>query len=253
MSNMSNMYIYYGILSLILIFIILLFVYIDKKIMENFIDDIVGYNSTTVPDKEIITDFEIKSDNLETLLNNTNLEKDYKEDLSEYNLFNQNLEFPYLEIFKKTILDYFNNVVDIYKNDNCYISEVFNIRFKDNIDDSRTYILYINLVNPTKLFTKTLRVKLIITNFKNLSAGLISQIQNFIQISYIIYDKNKVLDISGIDKYGGNFYIIKNRLHLMDPFLTSGKEMIVSKNMIDKFKTVLDIKNEALKKLQQDL
>jgi hypothetical protein len=238
---------YYCILFIIiLIAVALIFIY-TSKVIQHFTDDLVGYNSSFVPDKKIETDFDLTSDNLETILNSSNLDKNYKEDLSEYDLFNENLEFPYVGIFKNIILNYFNRTVTIYKDDTCYISEIFNIHFKDYGDGSRTYILYINLVNPIKLFTKSLKVKLSIQNFTPF------YIPQNITILYVAYDFNKTLDADGIDAYGGNFYIIKNKLHLMDPFLTTGKEMRVSKNMIDKFKTILEMKIQAQKMLEEKL
>lgn len=257
---MTNKIIYYSLVIISVILIIsLIYIMHKNKIIQHFTNDLVGYNSSYIPVKKIDTDFDIKSDGLENILNKTNLEKDYDEDLSEYNLFNENLEFPYTGIFKDVILNYLNNVITIYKDDNCYISDIFKIYFKDIVTKpvfnkpeklSRIYIFYINLVNPVKLFTKSLKIKLSIDDHVVIDKNKI--IEN-IKILYINYDSNKTMNISGIDAYSGNFYIIKNKLHLMDPFLTTGKEMIVSKNMIDKFKTTLEMKKQSQKILEEKL
>jgi hypothetical protein len=232
---------YYYSIALILILIFILILIYNKKNIQQFIDvDFAGYNSSVVPENKIETDFDIVSDNLENILNSNNLDKDYNEDLSEYDLFNTNIEFPYLNIFKNFILNYFNKTVTIYKDDNCYISEIFNIYFKERVDGYTKYIFYINLVNPVKLFTKSLKIKL-----------SINKITEKIILNYITYNNNKIININGIDPNSGNFYMIKNRLRLMDPFLTTGKEMIVSKNMIDKFKTVLQMKIQSQKMLKK--
>lgn len=238
----------YYVIPFIIILITAALIFMNTpRVIQHFTDDLVGYNSSFLPDRKIQTDFDVTSDNLELMLNSSNLDKNYKEDLSEYNLFNENLEFPYTNIFKNIILNHFNRTVSIYKDDNCYISEIFNIHFKDNSDGSRTYILYINLVNPVKLFTKSLKIKLSIKNFSP------TDIPRNITVLYIVYDYNKIIDVNGIDAYNGNFYMMKNKLHLMDPFLTTGKEMSVSKNMIDKFKTTLEMKIQSQKLLEEKL
>lgn len=118
----------------------------------------------------------------------------------------QYLKFEYNDIFKNIILEYINNIKDKSLN---LLGNVYKItRDPYNIKDTKNnyYKFDIDVINETKRIMHTLNV--------------IIKEQKIIGVKNIYETRYKV-----VPNNWQNMYRIKNTLYLMDPYLTSGKEM----------------------------
>lgn len=123
----------------------------------------------------------------------------------------QYLKFEYNDIFKNTILEYINNIKDKSLNlsGNVYkiTRDPYNI--KNTVKPQTNYYKFdIDVINETKRIMHTLNV--IIDQKEHQLVG----IKNIYETNYKVVPYN-----------WQNMYRIKNTLYLMDPYLTSGKEM----------------------------
>jgi hypothetical protein len=127
--------------------------------------------------------------------------------------------------------------------------ELENIFWKD-IDNDRHYIFDITISSLNYGFTRTFTIYIIITNIKNylLDDGTLSnlkQISNYIIKN--IKEKSSNVKFTFLSEDPNDFYEIKNTLHLMDPFITTGKELQITDAMKDDFNKKLE---EIDKKIQ---
>lgn len=152
----------------------------------------------------------------------------FNKDTGVYTLINNNINFSLNDIFKKHIIDFFisNN---IYIEDK--LSIIGNIRdiYVKKENEDYYYIFNASLNNLTKFFVKDIKVKL---KIENNNIHIIA-----IQIKELASSQND--KIVGIDKNTPIFYEIKNTLHLTDPFITSGKELVITDSMKINFNNIL--------------
>ena len=64
-------------------------------------------------------------------------------------------------------------------------------------------------------------------------------------------DMFSLFSIKGTDMLRPNYYEIKNYLYLMDPFVTSGRDMIINDKMKKDFIPVLEAHEKLLKELSK--
>jgi hypothetical protein len=239
----------------ILIIIIIIFLY--KHTFENF--DIVAYNNTNVPNNIIKSIYETESETLQNLFDKLNLQnKDFKESNldKQFKLINMNLVFPFSSIFKKLIIEYIHNSIPKYKKDKVYIlGKLINIYQKD-LDNTRTFIFNFTLVNPVNFFTRNIKIRLKINNINQFLDETFNYLdvidENLLRLNTnlesITLDKNNYINFTfnPIDKLSEPYYLIKNKFFLLDPFLTSGRESIITNNDKIKFQSILNDKNKSL-------
>jgi hypothetical protein len=242
-------------ITIILIIILLVFLY--KHTFENF--EIVAYNNTIVSENKIDSIYDIESNTLQSLFDNLNLKnKDFKESNldKQFKLVNSNLKFPFSNIFKKLIIEYIHDSIPKYKKDKVYIlGKVNNIYQKDEVL-SRTFIFNFTLVNPVNFFTRNIKIRLNINNinvflddtfnyFDAIDENLVRLNTN---LESITLDKNDYINFTfnPIDKLYEPYYLIKNKYYLLDPFLTSGRESIITNNDKIKFQSILNDKKKSL-------
>ncbi len=225
------------IIYVILIIFITLILYNLKRI-EFF--DLVGYNSTKIPNTKIKTVYDNENDLLNNFFDTISTDN---LDTNNYELLNKNINFPYNDIFKMQLLDYFKNnnnfpwskeKIDIFS-----ISEIYK--------NGNSYIFTINLLNKTKFSNRAIKTKItfdgkniVINGFKLLNS------EEFKLTPYPEYVKCKTCS----DEY--NIFSITNALHLSRPFDTDEKIMYISQDMKNKFKSILDKKSGDLNKLIRD-
>jgi hypothetical protein len=137
--------------------------------------------------------------------------------------------------------------IEKFKGHKLGISSDLNKLYYKDLDDDRIYIFNISLVDNTKFMTRNLRVKLKIKNINNfIKSDKIEQgeinyrtdipsqmVINSSDILSIRLDANNYarFELNGSDSLRPNYYQIKNILGLMEPFVTSGRDMIITDKM----------------------
>jgi hypothetical protein len=204
---------------------------------------VVAYNNGRIPDILINTNITIQDIEFSKIFNDqaTIVDKTFQ-------LYNSNIEFPFNNNFKKLALDYFNSKVakTTFLNDNFYISNNINtIRYKFNDDDTIVYICNFNLTNSTKIFTKKIQIG-ILTDSNSKPIKLL-----FMKLDSSIVATNDFSPISFLkpfDPLRPKYYTIKNKMHLMDPWITTrGETTEFQKNV---FNNILIKKNAELLNLE---
>jgi len=229
---------------IILILIIIIVIYTNNK--ENFI---VGYNSYTVPDNPIESIYDLETKFIQQQFDKLQ-SKNVSFDTLNFTLLNNNIAFGFNDIFKISILNFLKNN-NFYTKDKIYIhNNLYNIYYLDKPPD-KIYIFNCNLVNSTHFFTRNIKVKLQITNFNSFNSISLSQIT----ILGILLDNNSDLkfNIPMFDELYPNYYQIKNKLHLLDPFLTSRQDLVLTPNQILNFNNILAQKTNELQNLSKQI
>lgn len=256
--NFVNVF-YHFILKLMVIYIliIIVIVFLYKHTFENF--EIVAYNNTDVPKNTIESIYDTESETLQNLFDKLNLQnKDFKESNldKQFKLINMNLIFPFSSIFKKLIIEYLHSSIPKYKKDNVYIlGKIINIYQKDQ-DTSRTFVFNFTLVNPVNFFTRNIRIRLRLNNINMFLDDTLNYVEEIDEtlirlntnLESITLDKNNYINFTfnPIDNLYEPYYLIKNKYYLLDPFLTSGRESIITNNDKIKFQSILNDKKKSL-------
>lgn len=260
--------------DILMLFIIILISYcifsafFESK--EHYVTSIVGYNNSGIPAYYVPSLFDTETKELVEVLKEA-----FKDDDVEtvgYKEHNPYVPFPFEASIKKLIIDYMKTNINKFKGQKLEITTDLNkLNYKD-YDNDRLFIFNINLVNNTKFMTRNLRVKIKIKDIKNFIkdskdygfdsskeekdidylTNIPSQtVINSTELLSIRLDKNNYarFELAGIDSLYPNYYQIKNVLGLMDPFVTSGRDMLIS----DKMKTNFEKEIEEHAKLMKSM
>ena len=122
----------------------------------------------------------------------------------------------------------------------------------------RSFIFNVTVVDPDTFASRELKVKLLVKNIEQflnpapvnsvstqrsyISPPDQDQVRQNVQIQYLGLEEDMFGIVNSTDEVQ-HFYEIKNKYFLMDPFLTSGKDMIINDKMKASFATVLDEKS----------
>lgn len=159
-----------------------------------------------------------------------------------YQLFPYYSKFSLEKIFGDTLINTLNLIFlkkETYKNDKIQIvKNVYDLYTKDD-GKNENYIFKIDLKNLDKKWVLTFQIFLVFKDVNDYVNPLTGEIfinkkdQPLpIEIKYIEPLTYVVEGILGRTELSNDsYYRIKNTLHLMDPFLTSNKEMVIDKNM----------------------
>lgn len=161
-----------------------------------------------------------------------------------YILINNNISFNFDNSFKIIIRDFLKPYFD---KENIYITKITNVYFKLNNKDI-VYIFNAQFLNSTNFTSRNLVIKLKIKNIQEFIDIIDIKLLSYnTKILFIELNKNDDNSIEYKTKYNPsvtltpNFYNIKNKLYLMDPFITSSKEMVIDNEMKINFnKSVVD-------------
>ena len=242
--------------AIILVTIIYVSYYVLVSLKENFTS--ISYNSFDVPENPIQTIYSTETETLKTLLDNLNVNKNNTLPIDDnFISINPNINFPLENSFNKAIINFLHDNIQTFRKDKVYIlGKLQNIRYKD-ISNNRVFFCNVTLVNPKNFFTRNVKIVLNIAEIQNLVLPLdTSTYKDYIEtiVDKYISIQNVVLDtetkdpsqvsINGFDSLQPNMYRIKNKLHLTDPFLTSGRELIIDESMKNEFNRVLVEKNK---------
>jgi hypothetical protein len=234
-------------------YLILSYLFDNKK--EHYITTIVGSNNIAIPAYHISNLFDTETEELNVLF-----KKEFKDDDMEpvsFKEHNPYIPFPFETPFKKFIIDYLKTNLDKFKGHKLEITSDINKLYYKDIGNDRIFIFNVNIVDNTKFMTRNIRIKLKIkdiikfirddtdyTGYVGMNKKQEAAINyrtnipaqttiNSIELLSIRLDKNNYarFELNGVDSLRPDYYQIKNVLGLMDPFLTSGKDMIVTNKM----------------------
>jgi len=228
----------------ILTCIVLLWYFLDWyfKRREGFVES----NADNVPEDRIQTLYETETHNIDTLLdtiNNTPL-PDFRSYYIKYPTY---MKFPLNELFRDKVMSIikplFANSASFNNTKIDTIRDIYDLYSSDSTNGTRHFVFAIDINNPIKAFTRKLRVYLSIphiTKFTTDNGDYIGNLQDKdIIVNYIGTDNNLQFNNTtfvpsefsiGNTNYK-NFYNIKNTLYLMDPFITNGKDMVITNEM----------------------
>lgn len=256
--------------NILLLFLLLcLLYYILFQSKEHYVTDVVAYNNVRVPTYIIPSILETETKELTKLFQALSKDSDFK--IDKYNIQNPYLPFPFNNPLKKFVIDYLKQNVEEYKEHKLEITSDLNDVYWLDVDNDRLFIFNVNLVNNTKFMTRNIVVKLRIKNIKQFIKGpedysvnervdpknALTNYKTNIPVATLLNSTemlgiqlgrmNIVLeDIKGMDKLDLPYYQIKNTLHLMDPFITSGKDMIITSTMKKNFEKELSERQSLL-------
>jgi hypothetical protein len=238
---------------IILLVLLVLFIYSLLPI-EGF--NVTSYNNSRVPLNKQDTLYETEIKTLNEIFEQTNLQG-FPEVYSFQKLPNY-LKFPMQSSFSEIVLqrlnDIFSKSKDYKQSEFVIIKDMYDIKWKD-IETSRHFVFNIDVRNKTFNWAKRLRIYVIVNDIKSFLTDTGEYFEpvdknllpNIIVNTISLEESTERLLIGGIDAEIGNesyynYYKIKNVLYLMDPFLTSGKDMAITETMKLDFKQVLEIK-----------
>lgn len=210
------------------IYLIILFILFLPFIYHYETFNVVSYNNETAPDNSSQSFFETNSIQLQKLFKTIKSNQNIIQD-DTFTLLNNNISFQFEDNFKNYLLQFLKSLLD---NQDLYIhGQLFDIYTKSS-PGITYYIFKSKLINQLNFSSDLLETTLSLDN-------------NKIQIHDIklILNSQKDTILPGLFK---TRYIIKNKYHLMDPFLTSSNENIIDDPMKEKFKTRLDQKATKL-------
>lgn len=228
--------------SILKLFIIIMISYILVSFLfgkiEHYMTLTVGYNNITIPNYIIPNIF----DNDLSQINATfkELIKDENFDKTNFKEHNPNISFPLTEQIKRFLVNYLSTNINRFKGHNLVIPGKLNNLYYRGIGDDRIFIFNTSVVDNTKFISIDLQVKIKIKNIKDFlqnydkdtleeNINYIQTIQNKIPIDLLSLRIDEKMfakfTYSGIDSLQPNMYLLKNRLSLMYPFLTSNKDM----------------------------
>lgn len=241
--------------DIIVIFIIVVMSYLLFKMIfgDNKEHLMVGYNSINIPENKISTLFDIENDELSKILKTS-----FKDNIDSIGFKNHNPHIfsPFNEPIKRFIIDYLKNNIERFKKDKLQIvSDINNLFYKDDGND-RIFIFNVSIINNTRFMTINLKVKIKVKDIKNFiqtdidsDIMKISELTNYktnipvnnmlnaMELLSMRLENNiyKTFQFNGIDILEPQFYEIKNILGLMEPFLTSRKDMMITKQIKQQF------------------
>lgn len=250
--------------SIIILFIILCTLYyiFFQQSKEHYVTSIVAYNNVEIPQYHVPSLFDTETKELTKLFKDMSKDNDFK--IDKYNPQNPYLTFPFNNHIKKFILDFMKKNVDKFKGHKLEITTDLNEIYWLDVGQDRIFNFNFDLIDNTKFMTRNIQMKLKIKNIQkyikdssdyyagedvkepltNYKTDVpVATFANDVEILGMQLGRNLVVrfNITGVDKLDSPYYQIKNILGLMDPFVTSGRDMTISGKMKKDFEQ--DIKD----------
>ena len=224
--------------ALLLIFILLLLlILLFRPKSESFLSPFNVYNTdTSLTSTNLI--YNQETTQLNTLFEKINTVSEFP-DTNSFTKLSDDIAFQYNDQFKTILADKINSII------NSRINIIGNI--KNIYSRNQEFIFNAHLIITNQWITRDIRV----------------YIDNFV-IKRVIVETNPVtiddtltnnfnvqpsFETIKYDPDFQNFYKIKNTLYLMDPFITSGRDMYITDTMRDSFNKIVLEKERQLKKM----
>lgn len=233
--------------------IICVVIYLYIKSYDHF--DVTAYNDDYIKNDKSAFDLTTINDIL-VKHNKDSIPVNFKE---TYRKLPDYIQFPWKKIFNKNILERFTDVFSEHKTYNI-IKDMYDI-YSYDINNRRNFVFKVDIKNDTLKWATTFKIFAIIDNIQNfltdtgdyiqqIDGVFESKLQKNINVIAIVMDLlpltseiNGFADQTGYEDFT-KFYTIKNTLSLMDPFLTSGKDMLITPKMRMDFESELKMREE---------
>jgi hypothetical protein len=169
------------------------------------------------------------------------------------------MKFPFSDSFNNLVLEKIKPLfqqTEYYKDSKItVIRDLYDMFWLDDRKDNCRYFVFSIIINDKhKSFARKLKVHVKITNFSKYVTDtgewnfqVTSINSSDFQILYIGTEQEfTYLTVPGIEGNEDfhNYYRIKGNLYLMEPFPTSGKDMVITDDMKSKFMKTLDAKGK---------
>lgn len=229
----------------IIILISYLIIYLLEDNKEHYNTSVVGYNNIEVPAYSIPNIFDSETQELIGIFKEA-FDDDDVEPLG-FKEHNPYIPFPFNASIKELIIDYMKTNIKRFKGDKLEILNDLNKIYYKDYDNDRIFIFNVSLVNNTRFSSRDVRVKLRIKNIGDFIKGVKTEqneidyktdisYQNIVNVLVILsirLVKSEYIqfEFNGFDSLQPNYYQIKNALGLTEPFITTGKDMIITEEM----------------------
>ena len=255
-------------LNTIIIIIIILTILFFKNILfykEYF--DVSFYNDSYVPnDQDTLYQTEIKE--LNEIFEQVNTENfpDYR---NVYSKLPGYLKFPWQKLVNSLVItvlkDVFSKSKKYRDSKLSVVKDMYNIYLYDDNSNNRHIVFTVDVRNETLKWTRKIKFYAILNNLSNfltdtgdyttdINIDFEKAFLSNLSIRTISLEESTVtLLVKGVDDKIGkedyyNYYIIKNTLHLMDPYITSGESMVITDDMRRNFDSGLKEREQREKK-----
>lgn len=204
-------------------------------LFTGIIETFVAFNADNVPDKRIVTLYETNTMEINNIIKRfqTLPLPDFRTVFFRSPYYEN---FPLSQEFKDKLMHVLRPLFnELYKDTKTEIvRDLYDIYWADSADGTRHFVFALDIHNPVKAFTRRFRVYMTLPYYKNLQGKI--QDENIV-INHIAIE-NDIDHVSfqssehpiGQGDYT-KYYKIKNTLYLMDPFITSGKDMMITEEM----------------------
>lgn len=221
---------------LISAFILVVIVYVVYVLYYSQLESFfVAYNNSDVPINKQDSLDESDIHYLNSVFDDYNT-SNFPDIFNQYTKYS-NSKFDLQTVFNKAVTDKLNDIFskqDKYRGDKIkVVGDIYDLYWK-NINKDEHYIFKINITNESKRWTRSFKIYLIV-NTGDINIKTIS-----------LEESSMYLSVGGIEKDDyKNYYTIQNTLYLMDPYLTSRKDMIISDKMKYNFEKILQAKSKT--------
>lgn len=228
------------------------------------------YNDTYVSnDQDTLYQKEIKELNDMFEQANTEAFPDYR---NVYHKLPGYIKFPWQKLVNSLVIvvlnDIFSKSKDYRGSKLSVVKDMYNIYWYDDKSNNRHLVFTVDVNNEKLKWTRKIRFYAVLNNLSNFITDVGDYItdtnDNFQQtflsnlsIRTISLEESTVtLVVKGVDNKIGkedyyNYYMITNTLHLMDPYLTSGRSMVITDEMRQNFE--LELKERERREQEKSL
>jgi hypothetical protein len=233
------------------------------QLLINFSEyfSVTGYNDTTVPQNRQDTLYETEAKELNDMFEQWNTDIFPSDFRGSYQKLPSYIKFAWQDIISKLIIISLKEVFSKYKKYKDskikIVKDMYDIYWYDDNENTQHLIFNIDVNNATLKWTRRIKIYIKIRDIKSflsdtgdyikdLDENGLSQLEKNISIVTISLEESTArLLVPGFgDKIGSevfdNYYNILNPLHLMDPYITSGKQMVITDEMRSRFSEELE-------------
>lgn len=245
------------------IIIILTILFFTKILFYREGFNVSFYNDSYVAnDQDTLYQKEVKELNDMFEQANTESFPDYR---NVYNKLPGYIKFPWQKLVNSLVIVVLN---DIFSKSKEYrgsklsvVKDMYNIYWYDDKSNNRHLVFTVDVNNEKFKWTRKIRFYAVLNNLSNFITDIgdyITDINDDFQQTFLsnlsirtisLEESTVTLTIKGVDDKIGkedyyNYYMIKNTLHLMDPYLTSGKSMAITDEMRQNFELELKLREQ---------
>lgn len=254
--------------TIIIIILIILFFTNTLFYREEF--NVSFYNDSYVTnDQDTLYQKEVKELNDMFEQANTEAFPDYR---NIYHKLPGYIKFPWQKLVNSLVIvvlnDIFSKSKDYRGSKLSVVKDMYNIYWYDDKSNNRHLVFTVDVNNEKLKWTRKIRFYAVLNNLSNFITDMgdyITDINDNFQQTFLsnlsirtisLEESTVTLVVKGVDDKIGkedyyNYYMITNTLHLMDPYLTSGKSMVITDEMRQNFE--LELKERERREREKSL